>query len=131
MATGHLQLCTPFIRYLTCVHVPGVQAQQQSKTFHRRLVWRDLAYWQLHHWQRMATEPIREHYIDLEWNWGPEARQLLRAWQRGLTGFPLVDAGGCWGSVLLLLQPYIAILLLLQPYIAIYKAHWHSLPLTR
>jgi hypothetical protein len=80
------------------MHACCPQAQELSKTFHRRLVWRDLAYWQLHHWPRMATEPIRQHYIDLEWNWGPEARHLLRAWQRGQTGFPLVDAGGGWGA---------------------------------
>ena len=35
-----------------------------SKTFMRRLVWRDLAYWQLHHWPAMAVRPIRAHYVD-------------------------------------------------------------------
>lgn len=35
---------------------------QVSKTFWRRLVWRDLAYWQLHHWPCMAAQPIRTHY---------------------------------------------------------------------
>jgi len=33
-----------------------------SKTFSRRLAWRDLASWQLLHWPRMAAEPIRPHY---------------------------------------------------------------------
>jgi len=33
-----------------------------SKTFMRRLVWRDLSYWQLHHWPAMALHPIRKHY---------------------------------------------------------------------
>lgn len=33
-----------------------------SKTFMRRLVWRDLAYWQLHHWRHMPLHPIRRHY---------------------------------------------------------------------
>jgi deoxyribodipyrimidine photolyase len=33
-----------------------------SKTFMRRLVWRDLAYWQLHHWPTMPLHPIRKHY---------------------------------------------------------------------
>ena len=33
-----------------------------SKTFWRRLVWRDLAYWQLHHWPDMSTKPIRAFY---------------------------------------------------------------------
>ena len=38
--------------------------KQVSKVLFRRLTWRDLAYWQLHHWPDMATEPIRSHYKD-------------------------------------------------------------------
>jgi hypothetical protein len=71
-----------------------VRAESLSKTFYRRLVWRDLAYWQLFHWPDMATEPIRRHYVDQEWSSGPAAAAHLRAWQKGQTGFPLVDAGG-------------------------------------
>ncbi len=33
-----------------------------SKTFSRRIIWRDLAYWQLHHWPHMPVKPIRQHY---------------------------------------------------------------------
>lgn len=36
--------------------------KQASKTFWRRLIWRDLAYWQLHHWPDMSTRPMRVHY---------------------------------------------------------------------
>ncbi len=36
--------------------------KQASKTFWRRLIWRDLAYWQLHHWPDMASKPIRASY---------------------------------------------------------------------
>lgn len=70
-----------------------------SKTFFRRLVWRDLAYWQLYHWPTMAVEPIRPGYRDMQWAQGPEAAAALKAWQQGQTGFPLVDAGvWMWGS---------------------------------
>lgn len=61
-----------------------------SKTFMRRLVWRDLAYWQLHHWPSMPREPIRPQFALQEWR---EDKEMLRAWQKGTTGFPLVDAG--------------------------------------
>jgi FAD binding domain of DNA photolyase len=61
-----------------------------AKTFMRRLVWRDLAYWQLHLWPGMVTSAIRPHYAAHEWRTDPA---MLRAWQRGRTGFPLVDAG--------------------------------------
>ena len=33
-----------------------------SKTLTRRLIWRDLAYWQLALWPAMAREPMRPHY---------------------------------------------------------------------
>jgi deoxyribodipyrimidine photolyase len=71
----------------------AARAESLSKTFYRRLVWRDLAYWQLFHWPDMATEPIRRHYVDQEWSSGPAAAAHLSAWQKGQTGFPLVDAG--------------------------------------
>ncbi|QDZ19871.1 cryptochrome photoreceptor [Chloropicon primus] len=61
-----------------------------SKTLWRRLVWRDLAYWQLHHWPRMPTQPIRRFYEEHEWR---EDAEALERWKRGRTGFPLVDAG--------------------------------------
>ena len=35
-----------------------------SKTFMRRLVWRDLSYWLLHHWPHMPSKPMRPHYAD-------------------------------------------------------------------
>ncbi|CAG9465499.1 unnamed protein product [Pedinophyceae sp. YPF-701] len=66
-------------------------AKGASGTLWRRLAWRDLAYWQLHHWPAMCRDPIRgAGYNKMVWNDDPEA---LRAWQEGRTGFPLVDAG--------------------------------------
>ncbi len=40
----------------------AMAAESVSKTFWRRLYWRDLAYWQLYHWPAMANSPIRPHY---------------------------------------------------------------------
>jgi deoxyribodipyrimidine photolyase len=65
-------------------------ARDQVKTFSRRLHWRDLAYFQLHTFPRMAWQPIRAHYHAHGWSSDAAA---LRAWQRGRTGFPMVDAG--------------------------------------
>jgi hypothetical protein len=79
----------------------SARAASVSKTFVRRLVWRDLAYWQLHHWPDMATEPIRTAYRDVEWAGGPEAAAALAAWQHGQTGFPIVDAGAAPGAMYL------------------------------
>nr|USW07797.1 CPD photolyase [Crypthecodinium cohnii] len=61
-----------------------------SVTFWRRLVWRDLAYWQLLHFPTMQDKPIRSHYDGQEWNWDD---RMLQRWQKGQTGYPLIDAG--------------------------------------
>eukprot|EP00045_Choanoeca_perplexa_P005948 m.49955 g.49955 ORF g.49955 m.49955 type:complete len:600 (-) comp13381_c0_seq2:41-1840(-) len=62
-----------------------------SSTFQRRLMWRDLANLQLHLYPRMADQKaIRQHYEMQTWN--PEQSTLVKAWQQGKTGYPLVDA---------------------------------------
>lgn len=63
-----------------------------SKTGYRRLFWRDLAYWQLHHWPALSQLPIRSAYLNQRWLGGDEAQELLEGWRAGCTGFPLVDA---------------------------------------
>jgi len=73
------------VRKLTQARAPDV-----SKTFWRRLVWRDLAYWQLWHWPWMGDRPIRPAYARQEWRGGEGE---VAAWQTGATGYPLVDAG--------------------------------------
>ena len=67
-----------------------------SKTSTRRLIWRDLAYFQLYVFPDLATEPIRPAHR-LQW-WqdvtdGHEGAARFRRWKSGRTGFPLVDAG--------------------------------------
>ena len=63
------------------------------KTFSRRLVWRDLAYYHLKCFPEMRNRSIRRHYEKSGWVTGEEEQRRLRAWQRGETGFPIVDAG--------------------------------------
>lgn len=60
-----------------------------TKTFGRRLYWRDLAYWLLRTFPHMPERPIRPHYAATRWRGD---RWVLRAWQCGMTGFPLIDA---------------------------------------
>jgi len=56
----------------------------------RQLVWRDFAIHLLFHQPQLDTEPLQEKFKNFPWVQNPEA---LRAWQRGRTGFPIVDAG--------------------------------------
>mmetsp|Transcript_131364 Transcript_131364/g.293898 ORF Transcript_131364/g.293898 Transcript_131364/m.293898 type:complete len:698 (+) Transcript_131364:134-2227(+) len=64
-------------------------SREETKTFGRRLFWRDLAYFQLHHFPEMRRKAIRAHYDTAQWC---VDKALLRRWQRGETGYPLVDA---------------------------------------
>lgn len=66
---------------------------KDKKTFSRRLVWRDLAYYQLRCFPSMSTTPIRVHYQKTEWISGEEERKRFEAWKWGKTGYPIVDAG--------------------------------------
>ncbi|KAF6735023.1 Deoxyribodipyrimidine photo-lyase [Oryzias melastigma] len=64
-------------------------ARCRSPKFQRKLAWRDLAYWQLTLFPDLPWESIRPPYKALRWN---TDRRHLKAWQRGKTGYPLVDA---------------------------------------
>ncbi|XP_053304990.1 deoxyribodipyrimidine photo-lyase-like [Spea bombifrons] len=57
--------------------------------FLRKLAWRDLAYWLLVLFPDMPTEPIRPAYKSQRWSGDQDH---LRVWQKGMTGYPLVDA---------------------------------------
>ncbi|XP_063294363.1 deoxyribodipyrimidine photo-lyase-like [Pelobates fuscus] len=57
--------------------------------FLRKLAWRDLAYWLLVLFPEIPTEPVRPAYKSQRWC----SNQIhLEAWQKGKTGYPLVDA---------------------------------------
>jgi deoxyribodipyrimidine photo-lyase len=58
--------------------------------FLRQLAWREFAQHLLFHFPQTPQAPLRPEYSAFPWRKDAKA---LRAWQRGLTGFPLVDAG--------------------------------------
>ena len=94
---GTVSRLSPYLRFgqLSPRHVfhavKGMRLEREvTKTFARRLHWRDLASFQLHSFPDMGSFPIRRHYVDHAWS---EDRGALRAWKRGMTGFPMVDAG--------------------------------------
>jgi len=75
------------------VRAAAAASPAASRLFPRRLVWRDLAWWQLRVFPSLGSEPLRAYTAHASL-WAPEPSRgaRLRAWQRGLTGFPLVDA---------------------------------------
>ncbi|CAL8296674.1 unnamed protein product [Boreogadus saida] len=64
-------------------------ARCRPQKFQRKLAWRDLAYWQLTLFPALPWESLRPAYKALRWS---SDRGHLKAWQRGRTGYPLVDA---------------------------------------
>jgi len=61
-----------------------------AEAFLRELGWREFAYHILHHFPTSDTKPLRPAFGNFPWL---RSRSSLRAWQRGRTGYPLVDAG--------------------------------------
>jgi len=73
-----------------------VAALRQSKhsaanEFVRQLIWRDFAHAVLHHFPHTSEKPFNERFKSFPWN--KRSNKQLKAWQRGQTGIPIVDAG--------------------------------------
>ncbi|WDQ98226.1 deoxyribodipyrimidine photo-lyase [Devosia sp. J2-20] len=58
--------------------------------FLSELAWRDFSYHQLYHRCDIAQAPMQAKYAGMAWR---DAADDLRAWQRGQTGLPMIDAG--------------------------------------
>jgi deoxyribodipyrimidine photo-lyase len=68
-----------------------VVGQRGVEAWRRQLGWREFAHHVLHHFQHTPTEPMHARYATFPWRENFEP--MLAAWQRGETGFPIVDAG--------------------------------------
>lgn len=70
-------------------------AQRRSKdlsittSYMRQIVWREFAYHLLWHCPHTPRQPLRSHFENFAWKSCPKE---LQAWQKGLTGYPIVDA---------------------------------------
>jgi deoxyribodipyrimidine photo-lyase len=61
-----------------------------AQTFLTELGWREFAHHALFHFPATADEPLRDDFKTFPWSRG---WKNLKAWQQGLTGYPIVDAG--------------------------------------
>jgi deoxyribodipyrimidine photo-lyase len=52
--------------------------------------WREFAGYLLYHFPHTSTEPLRPEFARYPWN---PTKEHLSEWQRGQTGYPIVDAG--------------------------------------
>ena len=58
--------------------------------FLRQIGWREFAHHLLFHFPNTIREPLRREFAPFPWRDDPQG---LAAWQRGETGYPIVDAG--------------------------------------
>jgi deoxyribodipyrimidine photo-lyase len=84
LVNGELSLRTCW--HAACVREGGMGVE----AFLRELAWREYSCHLLFHWPAIPEEPFRSEYSEFPWN---DDRAALLAWQRGRTGYPMVDAG--------------------------------------
>ena len=61
-----------------------------GEKFLNEILWREFAYHLLHHWPAFPTQSFRPEYEAFPW---VKDDAGLHRWQRGETGYPIVDAG--------------------------------------
>lgn len=63
---------------------------EHIEAYKRQLVWREFGYYQLVHFPTILKVPLRSAFEHFPWE---ENQESLLKWQKGETGYPLVDAG--------------------------------------
>jgi deoxyribodipyrimidine photo-lyase len=90
----HIRLGTLSARTIVALAEKAAQkhpaARKQVDTFVGELIWRDFYRQILWHFPHVATSCFRKPYDGLKWE---NDQRLFKAWCKGRTGFPLVDAG--------------------------------------
>jgi deoxyribodipyrimidine photo-lyase len=66
------------------------QWAEDIRAYSRELGWREFARHLLFHFPRTPEQPLRKEFAEFPWE--PDGK-AQRAWQRGRTGYPIVDAG--------------------------------------
>jgi len=72
------------------LHAAQQRGGAGADKFIAELGWREFAYYVLHHWPQTVTSNFNPRFDGFPWRADASG---LAAWQRGLTGVPLVDAG--------------------------------------
>jgi deoxyribodipyrimidine photo-lyase len=68
----------------------GKDSQWRDSRFLTEIGWREFAHHLLYHFPHTPGKPLRAAYARFPWK---DNAGHLRAWQRGRTGYPIVDAG--------------------------------------
>lgn len=68
----------------------GKASGKGGTTFLKEIVWREFAYHVLFHFPDTPESPLRAEFKEFPWD---KDSEVLKRWQEGRTGYPLVDAG--------------------------------------
>ncbi len=63
-----------------------------ASVFLSEVGWREFAFHLLYHFPHTTKEPLRQEFANFPWRDDGDGK-LLEQWQRGMTGYPIVDAG--------------------------------------
>jgi deoxyribodipyrimidine photo-lyase len=64
--------------------------EAKNETYLKEIVWREFAYHLIYHFPHTSDRALRSEYDRFPWSQNAKA---LKAWTRGQTGYPIVDAG--------------------------------------
>ncbi len=91
LAVGALSPRQVWAALRAAVHAePSARRSAAAEKFASELGWREFSHYQRFHFADLAARNLRPAFDAMPWRSDSAG---LRAWQRGLTGYPLVDAG--------------------------------------
>lgn len=61
-----------------------------NQSFMRQLGWQAFAYHLLYYFPELPTQPLKKEFLHFPWE---KNIRHLHAWQKGMTGYPIIDAG--------------------------------------
>jgi deoxyribodipyrimidine photo-lyase len=78
--------------HATCLRIARAEGSldHDGEKFLKEVLWREFAYNLIHHVPTFPDKPFKPEFEDFPWDVDTAA---LKAWQRGKTGYPIVDAG--------------------------------------
>ncbi|HUL12082.1 MAG TPA: deoxyribodipyrimidine photo-lyase [Methylococcaceae bacterium] len=79
------------IRIHTNAHESPIGILKNAESYLRELVWREFAHQLLYHFPQTTEYPLDERFA--RFPWATDCTEALTAWRKGMTGFPIVDAG--------------------------------------
>ncbi len=78
------------------ISVRQIWRDVRKMVYRKEIVWREFAYHLLYHFPATVSSPLKKKFEKFPWR---KDKAGFKAWSRGLTGYPIVDAGmrELWG----------------------------------